>query len=64
MSIIARFRQVSDRFRQRIEASAVHQEHQHLSAEPDETYERDRQIAFQREWAKYSSQLGLHWGPI
>ena len=66
MGIFAKIRQVYDRLCKRIEASAdrMHQEREHLSEQTDKTYKRERQIAFEREWRKYSRQLGAHWGPL
>ncbi len=66
MRIFAKIRQVYDRLCERKEASAdrMRQEREHLSEQADEAYERERQIAVEREWRKYSKQLGAHWGPF
>lgn len=64
MRIFAKIRQVYDRLCERKEASAdrMHQERENFSEQADKTYEREeRQIAVEREWRKYSKQLGAHW---
>ena len=66
MTIFAKIRQVYDRLFEGNEASAdrMPQEREHLSEQADKTYKRERQIAVEREWRKYSNQLGAHWGPL
>jgi hypothetical protein len=55
-------RQVYDRLCEGKEASAarMHQERENFSEQADKTYERERQIAVERD----SKQLGAHWGPF
>ena len=61
MRIFAKIRQVYDRLCERKEASAdrMRQEREHLSEQADEAYERERQIAVERD----SKLLGLITGP-
>jgi len=62
MSIFASIRQVYDRLCERKEASAdrMHQERENFSEQANKTYERERQIAVERD----AKQLGAHWGPF
>ena len=57
MSIFAKIRQLYDRLRERIEASAdrMRQERERISEQADEAYERERQLAVERD----SKLLGL-----
>jgi hypothetical protein len=61
MRIFAKIRQVYNRLCGRKEASAdrMHQERA-AKSRPGKTYERERQIAAERD----SKQLGAHWGPF
>ena len=60
MSIFAKIRKVYDRLCERIEASADRrrQERKHLSEQADEAYERERQLAVERN----SKLLGVPFG--
>ena len=64
MSLFAKIRQVYDRLCERLAASADRMRQEPFSEQADEFYKRERQIAFEREWRKYSRQLGAHWGPL